>query len=318
VINLHWIAKFVDYQAFFSVVPQSTPVVWTLHDMNAFTGGCHYDVGCGKYAMHCGACPQLGSNDPADLAHQVWERKKKIFTNIKSGRLHIVTPSRWLAHEVERSALGKLFPVSTIPNGVDVEDFSPRDRHAARELLGVPPHAKVVLFVADGMDNRRKGFRLLAQALAGADDKVLNLFLISLGRSKSLMDTQLPWLHLGFMDDDRWLSHVYSAADVFVIPSLQDNLPNTVLEAMACGTPVVGFDVGGIPEMVRPGISGLVVPPHDVIALRAAIVGLLRDPARCAEMSENCRRISVENYALEVQARRYVEFYKRIVGDAEL
>jgi len=313
IINLHWVVAFLDYDAFFTHVPQSTPVVWTLHDMNAMTGGCHYDLGCGRYTTQCGSCPQLGSSDDQDLAFQVWQRKRTIFSHVAPRSLSIVTPSSWLAEEVKRSALLSKFCVDVIPNGIDVTEFAPRDRVAARDVLGIPQESKVVLFLADVLDNRRKGFDLLMQALPGCAKRVGDLLLMSVGRNAPPHNSSIPWLHLGFVADDRLLSLMYSAADLFVISSLQDNLPNTVLEALACGIPVVGFDVGGISDMVRPGITGLLALPFDVDSLRSAIVELLEDGARRREMATNCRRIAVEEYSLELQAKRYSELYKSLL-----
>jgi glycosyltransferase involved in cell wall biosynthesis len=316
VINLHWIGGFVDYQAFFVAAPQHTPVVWTLHDMNPFTGGCHYDHGCGRYTQGCGICPQLGSRDAADLSHRIWQRKREVFTQIEPGRLHIVATSQWMAATVQCSALLGSCPVTVIPLGLDVDDFAPRDRCLARAVLGVPHDARVLLFAAESLNNRRKGFSLLAQALAGLGDAA-KLCMVSLGQSRPTLDSPLPHVHLGYISNDRLLSLVYSAADVFVCPSLQEAFGQTALEAMACGTPVVGFAVGGIPDIVRHGVSGLLVPPQDVVALRAAIVDLLRDAAGRAEMSVNCRRIAVEEYTLEAQARRYIELYERVGAKPE-
>jgi glycosyltransferase involved in cell wall biosynthesis len=313
VINLHWIAWFVDYQSFFARAPLGTPIVWTLHDMNPFTGGCHYDDGCGKYLDRCGACPQLGSNNQGDLSHQIWQRKRRIFEQIEPGRLHVVTPSRWLAGEARRSSLFARFSVSVIPYGLDIHVFSPRDRLIARDALKIPQDASVILFAAQSVGNRRRGFTLLAQVLVSLND-LPNLFLVSLGSVGPAINVQVPHLHLGTISgNDRLLSLIYSAADLFVIPSLQDNLPNTVLESLACGTPVVGFNVGGIPDMVRPGVTGLLAPAQDVAALRAVIIELLQDPTERSEMSANCRRIAIEEYALEVQAHRYVELYETMV-----
>ncbi|MFC2023766.1 glycosyl transferase family 1, partial [Chloroflexota bacterium] len=168
VINLHWIAGFVDQRSFFSRVPQSVPVFWTLHDMNAFTGGCHYDEGCGKYELSCGACPQLDSGKSGDLSRRIWLRKRKAFAQVAPGQLHFVSPSRWLAKALSRSSLLSDRPVTVIPYGVDVDDFAPRDRGFARKVLGIPQDAAVVLFVADSLENRRKGFPLLMEALARA------------------------------------------------------------------------------------------------------------------------------------------------------
>jgi glycosyltransferase involved in cell wall biosynthesis len=176
----------------------------------------------------------------------------------------------------------------------------------------VPQDASIIFFCADWMGSRRKGFPQLAEALVGLE-KLNDLFLISLGSHIPPLDIPIPHLHLGPIHNDRFLSLVYSAADLFVISSLQDNLPNTVLEAMACGTPVIGFAVGGIPDMVRPGKTGLLVPPSDVVALRAAIVQLLEDHSARKEMAVNCRRIAVEEYSLALQARRYSEIYKSLL-----
>src|SRR5262249_13070636 len=191
--------------------------------------------------------------------------------------------------------------------------FAPRDRAFCRSVLGIPEDAAVVLFAASHVRNRRKGFALLAEALAGLGGGA-KLFLLSLGRGGGPAPRRVPSRHLGPASNDRCLSVVYSAADVFVIPSLQENLAQTVLEAMACGTPVVGFDVGGIPDMVRPGVTGLLTPVGDVLALRAAVREVLVNPAQRAAMSTNCRRLAAEDFALEVQARRYAELYRRILS----
>lgn len=315
VVHLHWIAGFVDFAAFFSGVAPSVPIVWTLHDMNPFTGGCHYDLGCGRFVEKCGTCPQLGSRDPGDLSRRIWETKRAAFARIAPSRLHIVTPSQWLAREVERSSLWQRFPLSVIPYGLDLEIFAPRNRAHAREILGLPVEAKVILFLADGLGNRRKGFALLVKALSGlkaADD----LMLLSVGNGVADSTVNVPWVHLGSLSQDRILSAVYSAADLFVIPSLQDNLPNTVLESMACGTPVVGFAVGGIPDMVRPGVSGALIEPENVAGLRAGIQDLLRDPDQLGRMGVNCRRIVEEEYSLELQARRYEALYTKLLAGA--
>lgn len=313
VVNLHWIVEFVDYQAFFSTVPRRTPVVWSVYDMNAFTGGCHYDNGCGKFRQRCGSCPQLGSQDGHDLSNQIWERKRRAFELISPDRLHIVTTSRWLATEIKASSLLRSRPLTVIPQGIDVEVFAPRGWKFARDVLGIPLDAKVVLFVAASTGNQRKGFHLLAQALKDLGD-LANVFFISVGGGKPVIDAQIPYLHIGKIDNDRFLSVIYSAADVFVVPSLQDNLPLTALEALACGTPVVGFDVGGIPEMVRPGVSGLLAPAYDVTGLRDAIVALLQDAIR-EEMRENCRRIATEEYSISLAAQRYADLYNNILDD---
>ena len=172
--------------------------------------------------------------------------------------MHLVGTSRWIAAEAKRSSLLRRFPSTIIPNGLDTADFSPRDKAVAREKLGVPPDAKVVLFVAESSAIKRKGFDYLSAALEKMKARS-DLFLLSVGSGKPNVP-DLPQLHLGRISDDRKLSEIYSAADVFVIPSLQESFGQTVTESLACGTPVVGFNTGGIPDMVRPGITGYLAP----------------------------------------------------------
>ncbi len=312
VLNLHWVAGMVDYTSLFPQMTRSIPVVWTLHDMNAFTGGCHYDHRCGRFSESCGACPQLGSNQEQDLSRAVWERKKRAIVAVKTGRLRIVTPSRWLAEEARKSSLLSEIRVDVIPYGLDLEVFAPRDKAYSRDLLGIPQDARVVFFLADVVDNRRKGFSFLLEALPHCATRVEKLLLVSLGQQPPQADGRMPWLHLGSVHDDRLLSAVYSAADLFVLPSLQDNLANTVLESMACGVPVVSFDAGGTPDMVRPGITGRLVPAFDVSTLASTMVELLNAPDVLKTMSAHCRRVALEDYPLVLQAQRYASLYQEL------
>jgi glycosyltransferase involved in cell wall biosynthesis len=174
-----------------------------------------------------------------------------------------------------------------------------------------------VLFLTDSIVTRRKGFALLAEALNGLTD-VPNVLLLSLGNNPAVLKNppiveSIPHRHLDFLDDDEVLASIYSAADLFVIPSLQENLPQTTLEAMSCGTPAVGFDVGGIPDLVRPGVTGELAPVGDAGALGTAIRKMLKDPEKLEEMSVNCRRVVVEEYAHDVQAGRYTDLYRALI-----
>jgi glycosyltransferase involved in cell wall biosynthesis len=311
-INLHWVAGFVDYGIFFSHLPPGVPLVWRLADMAPITGGCHYDLGCGKFLRECGGCPVLGSDREDDLSRRVWRRKYEALQKLSADRLHIVGTSRWIAEQAKRSSLLGRFPSTVIPNGLDVDIFTPRDKMASRDSLGVPREAKVVLFVADSANIKRKGFEYLAAALAGISGHP-DIFLLSVGGGKPNVPN-LPQLHLGKIADDQKLSMVYSAADVFVIPSLQESFGQTVTESMACGTPVVGFNIGGIPDMVRSNISGALAPVGDSTALRDAILGILSDPQLRQTMSQNCRQIAVAEYSLQTQAQNYIRYYESILA----
>lgn len=311
VINLHWVAGFVDYHAFFSALPQRTAVVWRLADMNVMTGGCHYDEGCGKFLSGCGQCPQLGSSDPLDLSKRIWERKRRTFDSLNPSRLHLVANNTWTADQIRKSPLLGKFPVTIIPNMIDTDVFAPRDQYFARDALGLPKEAKILLFVADSATNKRKGFLVLAEALKGLSE-VGNILLLSVGGGKARLDSRIQHVHLDRSSNDRWLSLIYSAADVFVVPSLQECFPNTALESMACGTPVVGFDVGGIPDLVRHGTTGQLVPVGDSGALRHAITHLLNAPSTCRQMAAECRKIVMEEYSYDLLGMRYARLYESL------
>lgn len=312
ILNLHWVVGCFDYRKFFRAVPAGTPLVWTLHDMNPFTGGCHFDEHCGKYAEKCGACPQLGSSDTKDLSWRIWERKRMAFLPLGAERLRLVAPSRWMADEVKKSALLGDRPVEVIPNGVDTGVFQPRDRGVAREKLGLPKDAKVVLFVADAAAEKRKGLAVLVEALRELQSSG-EIFFAAIGRGLAEQELGGRCHVIGYEDDETAMSFVYSAADVFVAPSLQDNLPNTLIEALACGVPAAGSDAGGIPEIVRQRKTGLLAKPSDAQDLRRAIVELLGDSERLRRMAGDCRRIACEEYSLEIQARRYERLYREMV-----
>jgi glycosyltransferase involved in cell wall biosynthesis len=181
-------------------------------------------------------------------------------------------------------------------------------------MFGLPRDCKVVLFAADSINDRNKGFHLLAEALAPlpADTPV---HVVSVGPGPGSPDIRLPYASLGLIENDRILSWVYSAADVYATPTLGDNLPLTVMESMSCGTPVVGFEVGGVPDMVRNGVSGFVVPKGDTGALRQAILRVLDDPPLRTEMSQNCRRVALGEYDIKLQAQRYLTLYQSITSN---
>jgi len=312
-LHLHWVAGFLDYGNFFHFVPESTPLVWTLHDMNPFTGGCHYDMDCGRFVAQCGACPQLGSQKESDFSRDVWRRKARAYRLLSRNHLHLVTPSLWLGEQLSQSSLLSQFPHSVIPYGLDTEVFQPRSPFAMREVLGIPSDAKVILFIADGLNDPRKGFEFLVRALENVDFRFKTVVL-SVGQGKPLDIQGLPHVHARSIQDDQILSFVYSCSDVFVVPSLQDNFPNTVLESMACGTPVVAFRTGGIPEAVRHNETGLLVPIGDVKLLREAVVELLANDDKRREKSRNCRHLALKEYRLDTQAYRYLSLYREMLA----
>ncbi len=312
ILNLHWIAGLLDYQNFFPNIPKRIPVVWTLHDMNPFTGGCHFDADCGRFVAACGECPQLGSRFKGDFSEKSWQRKRQAFLGLGTQQLNIVTPSRWLAGEVAKGSLLRKFPVSVIPYGVDTELFKPRDRESSRTRFGVPLDANVVLFVADWAGEKRKGMEILLSAmeqLAG----VPKLHFVAAGRGVRDVPGSARFTIVDHIADDELMSHLYSCADLFVIPSLQDNFPNTALEAISCGTPVLGFDVGGLPDFIKEGESGRLIPRGNATALGNAISAMLDDHGLLSSLREHSRTLAVKEYALKIQASKYLALYTELV-----
>jgi glycosyltransferase involved in cell wall biosynthesis len=311
IYHLHQVTEFVDYRTCLPRLAQRAPLVWTLHEMTPFTGGCHYAYDCSHFTGECGACPQLGRSNMRDFSHAVWRRKQTAFAAIPRERLHVVAPSKWMAAEAARSRLLGRFPVSVIPYGLDTDRYRPiPDARRLLEAFGVSPSMRVALFVADWTSVRRKGFDLLDSALSLLGDAP-NTALVSLGRGDSpRLQSTLTHVHLGSLTDDRMLAAIYSMADVFVIPSVQDNLPNSVLEAMACGCAVSGFRVGGIPDMVRDGVNGLLATPGDVKGLANAIRTLLADDSRRAGMGKASRDIAEREYSRKLQGERYADLYR--------
>lgn len=308
IINLHWVNQgFVRAE---SIARFRQPVVWTLHDMWAFTGGCHYNQDCDQYLQSCGACPQLNSHKSQDLSRWVWQRKANTW---QQANLTIVTLSSWLKHCAQSSALLQNLRIELIPNGIDTEVYKPVNKQFARQLLGLPQDKSIVLFGAvNPTSNQRKGFHLLQPALqelgqSGWSDR-LELAIFGASRPENAPDFGLVSHYLGSFHDDLSLSLVYSAADVFVLPSVQDNLPNTVMEAIACGVPCVAFNIGGLPDMIDHQQTGYLGQPYDIADLARGIAWVL-DHSHYEALNHQVRTKAEQEFSLDIQASRYRALY---------
>lgn len=315
-VNLHFVKGMFDYRNFFAQIAGQIPLVWTLHDMNPFTGGCHYDDACGRFTAGCGACPQLQSTNEKDLSREIWQRKQHAFSHLPDSQLTIVTPSRWLGEECGRSSLLGRFRVETIPYGLDLEQYQPRDWTVIRQLLDIPESAFVVLALAQHFKHHRKGFAHIVELIKqlGSEDNIYFLLVGAPPTSEFVASSRVRCLSPN--SDDRFLSFIYSSADLFVMPTLADNLPNTVMESMACGTPVVAFNVGGIPDMVQNGKTGVLVTLGDGAALAHAIRNLRQNPEQLHEMARASRAMAAGEFPLERQAKQYQELYEQILLSA--
>ena len=312
IINLHWVAGFIDYQKFFYFLPAGIPVVWTLHDMNPFTGGCHYAGDCRRFEGKCGTCPQLGSCRTDDLSRDIWEDKQAAIAGLNPATLNFVSPSRWLFDQLGNSKLLGRFSKTVIPNSIDTEIFKARNTSGLREALEIPADALIIGFVADSTAKERKGFYYLKNALEQIVNS--NIFLVSIGENSPKLSDSTNHIHLGSIQVDTLLSLAYSLFDIFVCPSVEDNLPNTVLESLACGTPVVGFNIGGIPDMVVSGVTGFLVSDISEESLKRCLERIISDKNSLEEMSIHCREKVLKEYSLHEQAVNYSKLYSSILS----
>jgi glycosyltransferase involved in cell wall biosynthesis len=308
VINLHW----VNY-GFLSpegIGKLRAPVVWTLHDMWPLTGGCHYAGDCTRYQSGCGTCPVLGSTSADDVSHALWLRKNAAWADKP---FSIVTPSHWLA-DCARSE-GSLFanrPVSVIANPIDIGAYVPGDRLAARRHFGLPEDAPVIAFGGThAVQNPVKGFALLQEALRKLGRTDIHLAVFGSGEDvRSTIALDMPVHLLGSLKGDAELAAIYRAADVFTLPSLQDNLPNTVAEALSCGTPVTAFRIGGVPDMVQDGINGVLAQPFDTADLARALASCLEASRSGAAFHDAARRHAESMFDARKIARAYLDAFE--------
>ena len=279
VINLHWVCE--GYMQIETLARFNQPVVWTLHDMWAFTGGCHYSESCDRYLNTCGACPQLHSTQDGDISRWIWQRKAEAWQNLN---LTLVTPSHWLAECAKSSSLFEKYPVKVIANGLDPDVYRPLDRSQVRDSLNLPQHKQLVLFGAmQGTEDRWKGFPLLVPALQslsklGWEDRI-ELVVFGSSEPESPIDVGFKIHYLGRLEDEM-LAKVYAAADVMVVPSRYEAFGQTASEALACGTPVVAFDVTGLKDIVDRHENGYLAQPYDSEDLARGIAWVLEDGER--------------------------------------
>jgi len=313
IIHLHWInggiLRIEEFRRF------NKPIVWTMHDMWAFTGGCHYDNLCGRYQDFCGKCPVIRSNKTHDASYRTLQRKFRAWTEIN---LTIVTPSRWLANCATKSSLFKDKSIEVIPYNINLELFKPWDKEFAREILGLPQDKFLILAGALNIESDpRKGFHYLIEALTKiSSEKIANdIEIVIAGSSKPQNPPQinLPFHYLGFLRDEISMALAYSAADIFVAPSIEDNLPNTIIESMACGTPCVAFNIGGMPDMIQHKKNGYLAESIESNDLAAGILWIMKSHDRWKELSVNSREKALQDYNSIKIAQSYIDIYNKLL-----
>ncbi len=309
IVHLHWVNG--GLLRIEDLAKINKLIVWSLHDMWAFTGGCHYDEECGKYILGCAACPILRSDKKKDLSYKIFKRKQNTYNRIQS--LTIIGLSKWLASCASNSSLLKNRVVKNLPNPIDTGVFKPLEKKIAREILNLPRHKKLILFGAmGGTSTRRKGFIELSDALNLIDENTEIVIFGSNEPKESQGFKQKP-RYLGHVNDDVTLRLIYNAADVMVVPSIQENLSNAIMESLSCGTPVVGFDIGGNSDMIGHKINGYLAKPYDSADLANGINWVINDADK-ESLSKAARDKVLKCFDSKIVAEKYLDLYKTIIG----
>ena len=312
IIHLHWVARMMRLE---NLNRFRIPVVWTLHDSWPFTGGCFLPRECTRYRESCGACPVLGSSRQEDLSRSVWHRKQAAWRGLN---LTLIAPSRWMAAAASSSSLFSGARIKVIHNGIDVHRYQPCDRQTSRERLNLPQDRLLVLFGAkDATQDHNKGFHLLQETLAilagEGRGNAMELLVFGSKKPAGARDSAFRVHYLGWQDEEG-IAELYAAADVFVLPSIQENLPYTVMEAMACGTPCVAFDTGGLSDLIEHKHNGYLAVPRDPVDLARGIVWVLEDYERRAELALRARQKVLQNFALTSIAEQHLYLYRELLN----
>jgi glycosyltransferase involved in cell wall biosynthesis len=288
------------------------PVVWTMHDMWAFTGHCTFAYSCERWRQACGACPMLDDHVKLmlDSTARSLRFKRRAYAD---SDFVVVAPSRWLAQQARTSPLLSGKRVEHIPYGIDLDVFHPIDKPLARVRLSLPQETPILLLSAFSFSDRRKGVRFAWEALTR--QRSASGVVLVMGDGTLPSDLPRGWevRRLGFLADPAKQAEVYAAADALVFPSLADNLPNTVMEAMACGAAVLAFDVGGVPELVRSGETGWLAPAGDAEGLASGIEWLFAEGERLRRVQHEAAAKMQQGYGLRVQAERYLALYRDLL-----
>lgn len=319
-VNIHHVPGFLSTESISGLLRQHIPVVITLHDQWMLTGGCHYSDGCDRYREDCRDCPQL-TGEFRDIPARVLQNRLKLWQD----NLILVAPSRWMRDCAKSSRLFRHSTVEWIPNGLDTRMFSPQQKMTAKREAGISPRSRVILFGAPSFRVRRKGFAEIQQALLyclkdpgfarAVRSGAIRLVAFGTPGTAKAAAGDLPIHWLGKMKTETALVALYRSADVFVLPSLEDNLPNTMLEAMACGTPLAAFATGGIPDAVRDGETGFLAACGNSQELGARILDLIKNPRRAKRMGRAAADLVQKEFRLDLQAERYLRLFGQVAAD---
>ena len=314
IIHLHWInAGFLSLNSLKELLSSGKPVVWTFHDMWPFTGGCHYALECKEYTRSCGHCPYLKKPGAGDLSHRTWKKKELRF---RKGKFTVITPSKWMNECVRASSLLQHSQVHTIHNPVDESVFQPAGRKESCASLGLDPEKKYILFGAATVKNVMKGYPYFMEAIGNLSGKVDKdqVEIILFGKTRGGVADSFPLTtrNIAFVHSVETLVQLYSVAHLFVIPSLQDNLPNTIIESMLCGTPVVGFKTGGIPEMIEHKVNGYLADYKSSADLAEGMQWILSSESY-DKLSTETREIALNRFSKKESVEAHITLYNSMM-----
>ena len=317
-IHLHWINQgMLSLKVIRKILASGKPVVWTMHDMWPCTGICHHARTCTAFHSECGACPMIYSQKRKDLSTRIFRQKQRLYA---SGGIHFVTCSHWLEGMAKQSALLANQPVSVIPNPISTTLFHPMKQTEARQKLALPTEGKLILFGSVKLTDKRKGIDYMVEAcrLLAKQHPALKeqLALVAVGMHAAELQPLVPFKvhNMGYVREEHQLVEIYNAADLYVIPSLDENLPNTIMEAMACGTPCVGFPTGGIPEMIDHLKNGYLTKEHSAKQLGEGIYTLLTTPAYESLSHEAVAKVNA-CYSERSVANQYGQLYAKLLKE---
>jgi len=318
VIHLHWVNQgMLSLSGIERILRSGKPVVWTMHDIWPATGICHLTLSCHHFTSRCHNCHYLPNKGSAnDLSSKIWERKRKLFELYP---ISFVACSRWLENEAKHSALLHEQRLTNIPNPIDTRVFCPGSKQEARRQENLPEDKRLILFVCQRANNPYKGMDYLTDAcrqlVESFPEMRQNTGVMILGSHAEEVAAQLPFesYALGYVTDEQRIVRIYQATDLFILPSLSENLPNTIMEAMACGVPCVGFRVGGIPEEIDHQKNGYVAEYRNAADLAKGIHWVL-DEADAKTLSQQCVNKVARCYSQSGVALRYIEVYQHALA----
>ncbi len=311
IVHLHWInAGMIKVE---DLVKIRAPIVWSMHDMWAFTGGCHYTGSCKGYLSECGNCAVLNSQKQKDLSRKLFNRKLKTFDKIP--KITFVGLSNWMTNSAKESALLKNRRIYTLPNPINTQDFKFFDMQKARELWGLAADKKLILFGAmKSTSDTRKGFLELCNSLKNIKNKNVELLVYGSSEPQYINDFGFKIRYMGHLNDNVSLMSLYNATDVMIVPSLQENLSNVIVECLSCGTPVVGFNIGGNSDLIEHKVNGYLAQPYDSKDLAKGIDWIINHKDY-KQLGINSIKKIRKRFSSEVVSKRYIELYKSILKD---